>query len=120
MSSNVESLRKQMEALRHSRRRETLKQGPTSAAAWGAFEAGVGFYQSQQWAQAARAFEECLQKDPRWGAAYQYLALTYHAQGNRAQAAEIAARARELDPGNTQLATWVDRLQASPDERKAS
>ncbi len=28
--------------------------------------------------------------------------------------------AKELDPGNTQLATWVDRLYASIQEKKAS
>jgi len=80
----------------------------------------VGYYQSQQWAEAVRAFEDCLQKDPRWGAAYQYLALSYHAQGNLEQAAHIAARAKEFDPENTQLASWTDRLQASVQEKKAS
>ena len=83
---------------------------------WSAFESGVNYYQSQQWAEAAHAFEECLRQDSQWGAAYQYLALTYHAQGNTDKAAEVAARAKELDPGNSQLATWVDRLQ----QRKAS
>ena len=77
----AESLRKKMDDVRHANRRHSSKQGPTSAAAWGAFETGVGFYQSQQWNAAAHAFEDCLKKDPLWGAAYQYLALSYHALG---------------------------------------
>jgi chromosome segregation ATPase len=114
-------LRKQLEALRHAGRRQSVKKGgPSSAAVWNAFETGVNYYQSQQWAEAAHAFEECLVKDPRWGAAYQYLALTYHAQGLAAKAVEIAARAKELDPGNTQLATWADRLYTTIREQKAS
>ena len=115
------AMRKQLEDLRQAGRSHTRKgAGPTSAAVWNAFETGVTYYQSRQWAQAAHAFEECLQKDPQWGAAYQYLALTYHAQGNAAQAAEIAERAKALDPGNNQLATWVDRLSAQLQEQKAS
>jgi hypothetical protein len=114
-------MRKQLESLRHSNREQTRKHaGPTSVSVWNAFEKGVTYYQSQEWAQAAQAFEECLQKDPRWGASYQYLALTYHAQGNDVKAAEVAESARQLDPGNTQLATWVDRLYAQIRERKAS
>ena len=116
----ADMLRRKMEALRQDNRRRTLKQAPTSAAVWSAFETGVNYYQTQQWPQAAHAFEECLAKDPRWGAAYQYLALTYHAQGQTVKAAEIAARAKELDPENTQLSTWVDRLYASIREQKAS
>ena len=48
------------------------------------------------------------------------LALTYHAQGQPAKAADIASRAKDLDPGNVQLATWVERLTSSIREQKAS
>jgi len=116
----ADGLRKQMEALRRSSPRDRHAHGPTTAAAWKAFETGVMHYQSQQWPQAARAFEDCLGKDSRWGAAYQYLALAYHAQGKTEEAARVAARAKELDPQNTQLAGWVDRLQTVIQQRKAS
>jgi tetratricopeptide (TPR) repeat protein len=94
--------------------------GPTSADAWNAFEEGMTYYQSQQWPEAARSFEACLQKDSHWGAAYQYLALTYHAQGRLVEASAVAAKALEQDPGNTELATWVDRLRSAIDQKKAS
>ena len=101
------SLRKKMEELRQGARRVNVKNGPTSAAAWSSFEAGVAYYQSQQWEEATHAFEDCLQKDPRWGAAYQYLALTYYARGNPAQAADIAAQAERLDPA---IRSWSPGL----------
>ena len=114
------TLHKKMELLRQIKHKHTARHGPTNAAAWNTFEVGVHHYQSQQWAEAVQAFEDCLQKDPRWGAAYQYLALAYHAQGNTVKAAETAVRAKELDPGNTHLTSWVNRLQAAMNERKAS
>ena len=48
------------------------------------------------------------------------LSLRQQLQGLTAQAAQVAARAKELDPSNTPLATWADRLQASIQEKKAS
>jgi hypothetical protein len=60
----------------------------------------------------------CVQKDAHWGAAYQYLALTYHAQGQDTLAVVTAQQALERDPGNPQLGAWVDRLKASMDLKK--
>lgn len=116
----MDGLRKQLEQLRQSSKGSSSRQGPTNAGAWKAFETGIHFYQAHQWAEAARYFETCLEKDPHWGAAYQYLALTYHAQGNVVEAYAVAARALQEDPGNVQLGTWVDRLRADMDQRKAS
>ena len=75
-------------------------------------------YQAQAWTEAAHAFEQCLSRDPRWGAAYQYLALSYNALGNKERAAEVAERALREDPGNAELGNWIERLRASAQSEK--
>jgi len=106
----AESLRKRLEQLRQTRR-GPARSGPSNAVAWNAFEQGVAAYQKQDWSAAALGFEQCLSQDPRWGAAYQYLALSYHAQGDTVRALQVASRAFQEDSGNAELSNWVDRLQ---------
>jgi DNA repair exonuclease SbcCD ATPase subunit len=116
----AESLRKRMEVLRQSRHPASRSTG-SNVGAWTAFEQGVQHYQQQAWTEAIRAFEQCLTRDPRWGAAYQYLALSYHAQGDDVRAAQVAERALREDPSNTELGNWIERLRASiQTQKKAS
>jgi len=114
-SRRADEIRKQLEQLREATTRESAKSGPKSAIAWTAFEKGIHLYQTQKWDEAIRAFEECIKKDAHWGPGYQYLALSYHAQGDNVRAAAIAQRALEQDPTNSQLSAWITRLQASID-----
>jgi hypothetical protein len=108
----AESLRKRTESLRQARR-TNARGAATNAGAWSAFDEGIQHYQNQAWIEAARAFEQCLARDPRWGAAYQYLALSYHAQGDKARAAQVAERALREDPANAELGNWIERLKVS-------
>jgi|GEM_PF-3754708 len=113
----AETLRKRVEILRQTRQ-APMRGSASNAGAWNAFEQGVHYYQEQNWKEAARAFELCLSRDPRWGAAYQYLALSYHAQGDKVRAAEVAQRALREDPGNSQLGDWIERLRTSIESEK--
>jgi tetratricopeptide (TPR) repeat protein len=115
----ADSLRKRMEVLRQAQR--AGGRSGSNVGAWTAFEQGVRHYQQQAWTEAIRAFEQCLTRDPRWGAAYQYLALSYHAQGDNVRAAQVAERALREDPSNTELGNWIDRLRSSiQTQKKAS
>jgi tetratricopeptide (TPR) repeat protein len=111
----ADDVRKQLDHLREAARHESPKASLKSAKVWSAFEAGVNFYQTQCWGDAIRCFQECIQKDPRWGPGYQYLALAYHAQGDDVRAMATAQQALECDPANSELGAWVTRLRTSID-----
>jgi Tfp pilus assembly protein PilF len=77
------------------------------------FEQAVTKYRAHNWKEASVLFQECIQQDPYWSAAYQYLALVFHAQGLDDDAAWAADQALQHDPDNTQLAAWATQLRAT-------
>ncbi len=108
-----EQLHKEMEGIQHLQTATEPSKGARLAPVWAIFEQAIHHYKAERWSEAAQLFQECIHQDPNWSAAYQYLALVFHALGQQAEAAWAAEQAMEKDPDNARLATWANRLRAT-------
>jgi hypothetical protein len=106
-------LRSQLDSIQQLQQKGMPVQNLQKVAVGAMFEQGIQQYKAKHWAQAAGLFQECLRQDPKWAAAYQYLALVYQAQGLESEASWAADQALEKDPQNAQLAAWAQQLRAS-------
>jgi tetratricopeptide (TPR) repeat protein len=107
-----ETLRKDFESVQSTHAAAQGKAG-RQAPVWAIFEQAIQRYKSEQWTEAAHLFQECVRQDTNWSAAYQYLALVYHALGQENEAAWAAEQALEKDPDNARLTAWANTLRAT-------
>lgn len=113
-----DQLRKELETIQHLQQSPPTPKGGRLAPVWATFEQGIHQYKSEQWAEAAEMFQECVRQDPGWSAAYQYLALCFHALGQESEAAWAAEQALAKDPDNVRLAAWANRVRATINMKK--
>lgn len=71
------------------------------------FNAGVQFYEAQQFEDALAYFEYCAQLNANQPSVYQYLGNIYFSLGRTQEAIAAYERVLELNPGDTELAAWL-------------
>ncbi len=112
-------LRKELETIQHLQQSHSaFPKGGRLAPVWATFEQGIHQYKSENWTEAAHLFQECVQQDSGWSAAYQYLALSFHALGQESEAAWAAEQALAKDPDNARLAAWANQVRAAMNIKK--
>jgi Tfp pilus assembly protein PilF len=112
-----EKLRQDVESVQFVQPAGSSK-GSRQAPVWAIFEQAIQRYKAEEWAEACKLFQDCVQKDPNWSAAYQYLALVYHALGQENEAAWAAEQALEKDPDNARLSAWANTLRATLNQKR--
>lgn len=111
-------LRKDTESVQYIQPTASTPKGSRQAPVWAIFEQAIQRYKAEQWADAATLFQDCIRQDPNWSAAYQYLALVYHALGQGPDAAWAAEQALEKDPDNVRLSAWANSLRATLNQKR--
>jgi tetratricopeptide (TPR) repeat protein len=76
------------------------------------YQAGLQLYQAKDYAKAVQYFDAALKVDPNMGKAAQGAGNCYMAQNQSAQALPYYEKALALNPGDAQLATFVQNLKA--------
>jgi tetratricopeptide (TPR) repeat protein len=84
------------------------------------FLLGQSWSREGNWAEAARAFEKCLERNPQFDQAMMGLARALHMQGESDRAQPWLKRALELNPQNFRAWYELGRVQAVANTREAA
>jgi tetratricopeptide (TPR) repeat protein len=89
------------------------------------YQAGIKYMQAHQYQYAAYSFNQCTTEDPNSAKGWQGLGNAFYAEAQKEKAIAAWKHALAIDPGNAQLATYVDSIEgpsanAAPEEASAS
>jgi flagellar motor switch protein FliG len=77
------------------------------------YNAGVEYYDAQDYNSALPYLEYCTQLDPTQPSGFQYLGATYYALGRTADAVAAYEKVIALDPANEELKNWLATQEAN-------
>jgi len=97
---------------RHLKRNIQAEDIKESEKLTGLFDEAISFYNSGNYTFALDKLNKIVQIQPRFGGAFQYLALCQWGMGNKKEARKMALRALELEPQNEQLKEWIESIQS--------
>lgn len=89
------------------------------------YQTGIKYMQAHQYQYAAYSFNQCTTEDPNSSKGWQGLGNAFYAEAQKEKAIDAWKHALAIDPGNAQLANYVDSIEgpssnAAPEQASAS